>query len=278
MIQLYSYVVVHSEADEDEESTCCYLARIERMKKCGDRQATQYKNAVKLGGNKKEGPEAGYTPLFPVDVTADSGGAKNLFVQLVWLNHVDVKGSSGVFKLGGNGGDHEWYEAHLIRGTVHMRNYDGKAKIISAQPTPSNGWSTYFSIEPEIKDDIMDLLGHGKKRLSKKGKKKKTRKAKVAQVAKAKADKAKAAKAKPTLTRTTSAPPARKAPKNGKTPIRRSNTLGGNKNVGKGRARTLHKCMLQPPNRRPNRCPQSEAHDTFVQALGLGLGLSRNLK
>ena len=172
----------------------------------------------------------------------------------------------GVFKLGGNGGDHEWYEAHLIRGTVHMRNYDGKAKIISAQPTPSNGWSTYFSIEPEMKDDIMDLLGHGKKRLSKKGKKKKTRKAKVAQVAKAKADKAKAAKAKPTLTRTTSAPPARKAPKNGKTPIRRSNTLGGNKNVGKGRARTLHKCMLQPPNRRPKRCPQSEAHDTFVQA------------
>jgi hypothetical protein len=111
--------------------------------------------------------------------------------------------------------------------TEHAELRYGKAKIISAQPTPSNGCSTYFSIEPGIKADIMELLGHGKKRLSKKEQAKKTKKAKRAQAAKAKAAEAKADKAKPTLTRTMSAPPAGKARTNGKTPVLRSNTLGG---------------------------------------------------
>jgi hypothetical protein len=88
------------------------------MKKSGGHSDIQYKKEVRLGGTAKE---AGPTQpnFFPMAITAESKGARNLWVQLKWMNM--IPNSTGIFQLGGKGGDSEWYEAHHILGTINMR-------------------------------------------------------------------------------------------------------------------------------------------------------------
>jgi hypothetical protein len=88
-IRLNSYVciVIRAKTDGDDSTSSNYIAQVGRMKKNWSNKGTQYKNIVELGGRVKEtgGQER---PFFPVEVTADSPGAKNLWVELKWLNQV----------------------------------------------------------------------------------------------------------------------------------------------------------------------------------------------
>ena len=86
-IRLNSYVVIRAKTDGDDSTTSNYIAQVGRMKKNWSNKGTQYKNIVELGGRVKE-TRGQQRPFFPVEVTADSRGAKNLWVELKWLNQV----------------------------------------------------------------------------------------------------------------------------------------------------------------------------------------------
>jgi ankyrin repeat protein len=153
------HVIVEAQADGDANKTRYYIARISRMRKRFVRGTTQYHNAVTLGGTPKSDRGSKRTHFFPLEVTADSPGAKGLEVQLVWMNHVP---GAAVFKLGGSGGDMEWYDAHTILGTIDLEPYIGHGtKALCDTPCPGNGWDFYFSIVRGEKKDVEDLLQVG---------------------------------------------------------------------------------------------------------------------
>ena len=117
-VKLKSYVVYEIQPDDGDDGVTCYIARVEKMKKSGGHSDIQYKKEVRLGGTAKEaGPTRPH--FFPMVITAGSKGARNLWVQLKWMNM--IRNSNGIFQLGGKGGDNEWYEAHHILGTINMR-------------------------------------------------------------------------------------------------------------------------------------------------------------
>jgi hypothetical protein len=247
-IKLNSYVVIRAKTDGDDSTTSNYIAQVGSLKKNWSNKGTQYENLVELGGRVKEtgGQER---PFFPVEVTADSQGAKNLWVELKWLNR--VPGNPDVFQLGGAGGDNGWYESQNILGTINMEPYTGSARTISTTPCPSTGWKHFFIVDRSGSKSVQSLLGQGSRRA-----RQSTNNARAKP-----ATKRKAATSKVPLTRTMSAPTAVKTLKKArastkdKGPLQRAKTHGGNKRVGKGRARTLQKCMLQPPKRHLLQCP-----------------------
>jgi hypothetical protein len=193
------------------------------MKKNWSNKGTQYKNIVELGGRVKE-TRGQQRPFFPVEVTADSRGAKNLWVELKWLNK--VPGNPDVFQLGGGGGDNEWYEAHNILGTINMEPYTGVARTISNTPCPSTGWKYYFIIDRSESDSVQSLLGKGRGRA-----RQTTNKARKRPAAKRKATASTVPVPVP-LARAMSAPTGKK---------------GKGKRQAVHNARTQQKCARRPP-------------------------------
>jgi hypothetical protein len=117
-VELKTYVVYEIQADDGGDGVTCCIARVVKMKKSGGHSGIQYKKEVRLGGTAKEARPT--QPNFsPMAITAERKGARNLWVQLKWMNM--IPNCNGISQFGGKGGDNEWYEAHHILGTINMR-------------------------------------------------------------------------------------------------------------------------------------------------------------